>query len=161
MKTSTTIITSILILTLFTNCASSQFDKKPPFTVAKAKYQEWIGGKPGSKGTMVTIEFAEKFGDNITFDSIYFNEKATNLNVSSFNEKTMISGNFSNSDFADKMIIVDKDPKKEFGNEAPKPVTEIPFELSKNDCVISYTVNNKKRYFKIDKLQKGKTIIYP
>ncbi|MET2986402.1 hypothetical protein [Aureibaculum conchae] len=160
MKTST-IITSILILTLFTNCASSQFDKKPPFTVAKAKYQEWIGGKSGSKGTMVTIEFAEKFGNNITFDSIYFNDKTTNLSVSSFNEKTVISGNFSNSDFTDKMIIIDKDPKKEFGNKAPKPAIKIPFELSKNECVISYTVNDKKRYFKLDTLQKGKTIIYP
>ena len=161
MKTHISILSSILVLTLFTNCASSQFDINPSFTVEKAQHQEWIGGKPGSKGIMVTIEFTDKVEDNIKFDSIYFNGKSVNLSVGSFSERTVISGNFSNSDFADKMIIVDKDPKKEFGNEAPKPVTEIPFELSKNECVISYIVNDKKRYFKLDKLQKGKTIIYP
>lgn len=161
MKTSITIASSILILALFTNCASSQFDKKPPFTIKKAMYQEWIGGKPGSKGTMVTIEFANKVGSDITFDSIYFNNKSAKISVESFNEKTVLSGTFSDTKFTDKMIIMDKDPKKEFGNEAPKPIKNIPFELAKNECVISYSVNNKNRYFKLEKLQKSKTIIYP
>jgi len=149
------------VLTLFTNCASSQFDKNPSFTVEKAQHQEYVGGKPGSKGIMVTIEFTDKVEDNIEFDSIYFNGKSVNLSVGSFSERTVISGNFSNSNFTEKIVIMDKDPKKEFGNKPPKANKNFPFELSKKECVISYFVNNKKRYFKLDKVQKGKTIIYP
>ena len=161
MKTHISILSSILVLTLFTNCASSQFDKNPSFTVEKAQHQEWIGGKPGSKGIMVTIEFTDKVEDNIKFDSIYFNGKSTNLSIGSFSEKTIISGNFGNSNFSEKIVIMDKDPKKEFGNDVPKKNKELPFELSKNECVISYVINNKKLYFKLDTLQKGKAIIYP
>ena len=161
MKTPISILSSILMLTLFTNCASSQFDKKPPFTITKAQHQEWVGGKPGSKGTMVTIEFANKVEDNIQFDSIYFNNRSANISVGSFSEKTVISGNFGNSSFTEKIVIMDKDPKKEFGNEAPKSTNKLPFELSNNECVISYLIDSKKHYFKLDALQKGKTIIYP
>ncbi|MDY7394644.1 hypothetical protein UMM65_05280 [Aureibaculum sp. 2210JD6-5] len=161
MKIPVTLLSSILILSLFTNCASGQFDKKPPFTITKAQQQEWVGGKPGSKGTMVTIEFAEKIDDNIQFDSIYYNNKFVNISVDSSDEKTVISGKFNSSDVTDKMIILDKDPKKEFGNKPPSLDKKSPFELSKNECVISYTINNKKRYFKLDTLQKGKMIIYP
>ncbi len=161
MKTFVTLLFSIITLTMFTQCASSLFDKKPPFTIIKAQHQEWVGGKPGSNGTMVTIEFADKVEDNIQFNSIYFNDKSAKVIIDSFNEKTIISGNFSNSNFTDKMVVIDKDPNKEFGNEVPKPTKKNPFDLSKNECVISYIVNSKEHYFKLVTLQKGKTIIYP
>ncbi len=90
MKNSITLLSSILILTLFTSCASSQFDKKPPFTIATAQHQEWTGGKPNSKGTLITIEFAEKVNETIIFDSIYFNGKSIPLNVEYINEKTTL-----------------------------------------------------------------------
>ena len=149
------------MLILFSNCATSQFDKNPSFIITEAKYQDWIGGKPGAKGTLVTIAFAEPVDNNIQFDSIFFNNKSAKLSIDSFNEKRIITGNFSTSNSYDKIIIMDKDPKKEFGNEVPKLTKKSPFQLSKNECVISYNIKNKKHYFKLNTLKKGKTIIYP
>ena len=149
------------MLILFSNCATSQFDKNPTFIITEAKYQDWIGGKPGAKGTLVTIAFAKPVEDNIQFDSIFFNNKSAKLSIDSFNEKRIITGNFSTSNSYDKIIIMDKDPKKEFGNEVPKLTKKSPFQLSKNECVISYNIKNKKHYFKLNTLKKGKTIIYP
>ena len=34
-----------------------------------------------------------------------------------------------------------------FGNEISEPVSKSPFKLSNNECVISYSVNEKKYYF--------------
>ena len=161
MKTPITIVSSILIIILFSNCASSQFDKKPPFLVKNAKYQNWIGGKPGSKGTLITIEFNEKANENIQFDTLYFNDTFIPLKVDIIDNKTTLSGNFITSSSRDKLIIMDKNPKKEFGNEAPSLSKKSPFTLAKNECVISYTIKDKTHYFMIDTLQKGKTIIYP
>ncbi|MBJ2174076.1 hypothetical protein JBL43_07500 [Aureibaculum sp. A20] len=161
MKTPITFLICSLILILFSNCATSQFDKNPSFIITEAKYQDWIGGKPGAKGTLVTIAFAEPVEDHIQFDSIFFNDTSAKLSIDSFNEKKMITGNFSTSNSFDKIIIMDKDPKKEFGNEVPKIKKKSTFQLSKNECVISYNIKNKKHYFKLNTLKKGKTIIYP
>lgn len=148
MKTPISFLSSILLLTLFTKCASSQFDKKPPFTVTEAKHQEWTGDHPHSKGTIVTIALAEKVDTNIQFDSIYYNEKATAVKVEIIDNKTVLSGKFITTDVRDKLIIMDKDPKKEFGNKPPSVHKKLPFHLAENECVISYMINNKKHYHK-------------
>lgn len=155
MKNTITILSSFLILTVFTNCASSQFDKKPPFAVVEAKHQEWKDDQ-GLKGTLVTIAFADKVDENIQFDSIYFDNKAAPIITALIDDKTVLSGKFKAFNIADKNIIMDIDPKKEFGNKPPTIQKKSPFKLEKNECVISYTLNNKKRYFKLDSLQRGK-----
>ena len=160
MRTLTSITLSLITLIMFTQCASSQFDKKPPFTVDNAKHQKWIGGKPGSNGTLVNIELTETVSNNISFDSIYFNGEAVRVSVNSLNGKTTISGRFSTNSYKDRPLIIDSDPKKEFGNKAPILPQKIPFELAKNECVISYTINNKKHYYKLGELKKGKMIIH-
>lgn len=145
---------------MFTQCASSQFDKKPPFTVTSAKHQKWIGGKPGSGGKLVTIELTETVSNNISFDSIYFNEEAVRVSVNTLDGKTTISGRFSTNSYKDRPLIIDADPKKEFGNRIPNIKQKLPFELAKGECVISYTINDKKHYYKLEKLSKGKMIIH-
>ena len=36
-----------------------------------------------------------------------------------------------------------------------------PFKLTQNECVISYSVNGKRLYYKISNLKKGESIAYP
>ena len=45
------------------------------------------------------------------------------------------------------------DSTKEFGNVAPDISSKIPFELKKNEAVVSYYFKDKKYYFKIRDLQ--------
>ncbi len=160
MKNFTTITLSIITFTLFTQCASSQFDKKPPFTVTKAMHQEWVGGRPGSKGVLVTITLADTISNNIEFDSIYFNNKAIKLGINTADSVTVLTGNFSTKTNEGRNIIMHADPKKEMGNTPPQTSLRLPFELAEYECVISYYIKNKMHYFKLDKLAKGKPIFY-
>lgn len=150
MRNPLSILSSILLVTIFNNCASSQFDKKPPFTVQKAEYNKVIGDLPNSKTTIVTITFTEQIDPNIKFDSIYFNNKATEAKVTLIENKTTLSGNFNTQD---RLIVLDKDPKKEFGNKPILKTNNLPFKLTNKDCVVGYFLNNKKFYYKINSLK--------
>lgn len=161
MKTILTLFSSILIMALFTQCGSAQFDKNPPFTINKAYYQDWVGGRPDSKGTIVTIEFSDAAAKDVSFDSIFFKNKKVKAEHTISDYKNVLSANFILISYEDKNIIMHSDPTKEFGNKAPKKLENTPFKLSDNECVISYIIKEKKRYFKIENLIKEKTIYYP
>lgn len=146
----------LLIAFSFAQCGSAKFTKNPPFTITDAKYQSWVGGMPGSSGTIVTIGYESK--TDITFDSIYFANKTGSLQASNNNGKQSLIGTLNNTTSTEKKdLILHSDPTKEFKNEIPK-VKKLPFELTEDEAVISYKEGKKTKYFKIDKVKKGKPI---
>jgi len=160
MKTFITIALSILILTFFTQCSSAQFDKKAPFTISKAYYQDWVGGRPGSSGTILTLELTAPVSNHVIVDSLFYKGKICKLDVASFQNKHTISGNFIKTNVTDRDIIMHSDPRKEMTNNAPDVIVSFPFELTDNECVISYFIKKKKHYYKLTNLTKEKTIYY-
>ncbi|MCF6348142.1 MAG: hypothetical protein L3J20_07575 [Flavobacteriaceae bacterium] len=162
MKTLITITVSILIMTIFTQCSSAQqFDKEAPFTISKAYYQDWVGGRQGSSGILITFEIASEISKDIVLDSLFFNYKICKLEARSFNKKYSITGNFSKNTYVERNIIMDVDPRKEMANKVPDVTINFPFELSDNECIISYIIKEKRHYFKVTNLKKEKTIFYP
>lgn len=161
MKIFATIITSLFLMTLFSQCSSAQFDKTSPFTITKAYHQDWVGGRGGSKGTLVTLELTATISDKIVVDSIFFKSKKSKLNFSSFNKKHTITGNFVIAIVTDRTIIMHSDVRKEMANKVPEISTSFPFELTDKECVISYFIKEKKHYYKITNLTKEKPIFYP
>ena len=161
MKTLTTVLSSILLLTLFTKCSSQQFDKKAPFTIKKAYYQDWIGGRAGSSGTIITLELLAPVSKKITIDSIFFKNKKVSLETNKYKNKYSLIGNFVATKVPNQDIIMDADTDKEMANTAPNLSTKIPFKLADNECVISYTSKGKKHYYKVENIKKEKTIFYP
>jgi len=155
------LISGIFIITFFTHCSSAQFDKNPPFIIKKAFFQDWFGGQPNSKGTLITIEISTVLPNNIVYDSIFFKGNAKKLGYTIFEKKQLLSGNFPTAIASDKNIIMHADPLEEMGNKLPNISTSFPFELTDYECVISYIFKKKKHYFKIDKLIKEKAIYYP
>lgn len=160
MKKFIVAISSMLIMVFFTQCGSAQFDKEAPFTIHKAYYQDWFGGQPGSKGTLVTVEIS-RADESIVFDSIFFNGKIMRLGNTVSDNKQLLIGNFSTTTLSDNNIIMHSDPKEEMANKVSKPAFNYPFELTDNECVVSYIIKNKKRYYKIENLKKEKSIYYP
>ncbi len=166
MKTFITTVSSILLLSLFTNCGSAQqknsqspqFDEKAPFTIKKASYQNIIGGIPGSSQTNVTIEIISNSSQKIEFDSIYFNQKIQPINVLISGEKKLISNSFFKNTPQRKDLIMDIDPKREMGNTVPEIKQNIPFKLADSECVISYKVDGEKRYYRMKNLKKSKSV---
>ena len=161
MKSFTIIVSSILIMTLFTQCGSAQqFDKKAPFTINKAYFQEWMGGR-GSTGTTITLELTEPLSDKIIIDSLFFKNKTTPLSISNYKTKHTVTGNFISTRAVNRDLIMHADSQKEMANKVPETSSLFPFELSDNECVISYFIKDKKHYYKVTGLKKEKTVYYP
>lgn len=161
MKTFIKIYSALLIMALFTQCGAQKFDKKTPFTITKAYYQDWFGGRGASKGTKITLELKETLSNKIVLDSIFFKNKKSKLNFSNDEKKFAITGNFVSSITTDRDIIMHSDSRKEMANKVPDVLTSIPFKLSDKECVISYFMNNKKHYYKVTNLIKENPIYYP
>ena len=159
MKKFIVAITSMLIMVFFTQCGSAQFDKEAPFTIHEAYYQDWFGGQPGSRGTLVTVEIS-RVAESIVFDSIFFNGKIKKLGNTASDNKQLLIGNFPTTTLSDKNIIMHSDPKEEMSNELSEPILN-PFGLADNECVVSYIIKKKKHYFKIENIKKEKSIYYP
>ena len=149
---------SAIIIMSFSQCSSAQFDKKAPLTITDSFYKNWMGGRQGVKGVLITIK-AKAPDTDIIFDSIYFNNKAVKLGSQHQKNELTLTGNFIDSSKKDQ-LIVHADPKKEFGNRPPNISNKIPFELQDNEAVISYFIKSKKRYYKLSNIKKGKTIFY-
>lgn len=160
MKKFIAVITSILVMIFFTQCSSAQFDKEAPFTISKASYQDWFGGQPGSKGTLISLELSE-LSNSIIFDSIFFKNRMSKLDEVHTDSKLIIKGNFITASQHDRNIIMHSDPKEEMANTVSAPSINIPFELTDKECVISYFVKKKKHYYKLENLKKEKPLYYP
>jgi len=160
MKKFIVALASMLIMVFFSQCGSAQFDKEAPFTIRKAYYQDWFGGQPGSKGTLVTVEISPA-AESIVFDSIFFNGKMKRLGNTVSDNKQLLIGNFPTTTLSDKNIIMHSDPKEEMANKISKPILNYPFVLADNECVVSYIIKKKKRYYKVENLKKEKSIYYP
>ena len=148
----------IALLTFsFTNCGCAKFDKNPPFTITEANYNNWIGGQPGVSGTKIMIGYTST--KNIEFDSIFFINKATKVELYSNENKTFLIGHYSTSNTEKHNLVMDADTRKEINNKPPHQ-EKIPFELKENEAVISYKEDGKTNYFKIENVKKTKSDFY-
>jgi hypothetical protein len=152
------IILSLFITLLFLQCNSLKFVKKPPFKIEKASYNNWFGGQPGVSGTKIEIELKEN--SSIAFDSIFFRNKSTKIEINTTTKKTLLIGHFTTSKRQNRDLILDINVTKEMKNTLPD-VKQIPFELNENEAIISYKVGNKINYFKIENVEKEKSMFFP
>ena len=160
MKNKLLLITGIAtIMMSFSQCNNEQFDKKAPSTITDIFYQDWVGGRPGVRGKLVTIKMKSP-KNNMVFDSIFFNNKVIKLNSSTIGDILTLTGNFVENTYQNRDIIMSSNPKEEFGNKPTTKIAKIPFELSDNEAVISYIIKDKKRYYIVKNIKKGKAIYY-
>lgn len=146
---------TLLILVVFSKCATTQFEQNPPFVITSAVYNNWSGETSAKKGMTVNIAYTSKYV--MKFDSIYFFKRAEKLTMSKVKDKKLISANFSSKVKPD--IILDDNSTKEINNKFPE-IKKLPFELKQNEAIISYKIKDKTKYFKIKSIKKGKTIFY-
>lgn len=146
----------ILLITL-TKCASYKLESTAPFNVVSATSYSRVGGMPGSPGgTEVKIVYTAN--TEITFDSIYYQNKKAKTRTFTENKGKVVSAIFYNST-TPKDIQMHSDASKEYGNSAPNDDKEIPFTLKDDELVISYIEGSKTKYFKTGPVKKGKSVI--
>jgi hypothetical protein len=152
------ILSLLAILFSFTQCGTSILIKNPTFKVEKAFYNHWVGGQPGVSGMKLEIHL--KDASEIIFDSLYFQEKITKVEVSQKEKFTQIIGHYSTSKRQKRDVILDADATKELENTVPN-LGSFPFKLKENEAMLSYKKENKTVYFKIENIKKVRSIPFP
>lgn len=139
------------------SCVKPIFQKNPPFTITESHFQEWIGGQPGVSGTSVHI-LLSTIDENVQPDSLFFNQSKAKIDIKTAEKGYLWVANFRKS--APRDINMHSEPKEEYGNTPPK-MEVFPFELARDEAVISYYTKGKKAYYKIIGLQKKETLFFP
>ncbi len=145
-----------LIPFFFSSCCASKTticQKEAPFKVLNATYNIWDGGQPGVKGISINITI-----DNptIQLDSVYFRNNKIPLRSDSKSEKLKFTGSY-NLPYKNKDLIMSSNPLEEFGNKPHNIKPNIPFNLKKNEAVVSYFYKGKRNYYKIKNVTEIKT----
>lgn len=117
----------------------------------QAYYTTWTGGVKGA-GSGVNLFIPVAADAEIKMDTVYFRgRKGVLEKVDS--EEGLYVARFKNPG-ADKDFVMHKDPKMEYGNEVPKMIEKIPFDLAEGEAVVRYTRNGKEKFFRITNIQK-------
>lgn len=143
---------SVCLTFLFLQCKNTQFVTNPKFKITNATYHSWTGGQPGVGGINVKVELEN--ASKINFDSIYFRGRKVKAEVNSTQNKTSLLGYFSKKNKNISDLVLDKNPTKELKNTLPTKETPFPFELDKNEAVISYNNKEITKYLKITVVKK-------
>ncbi|MEZ4796924.1 MAG: hypothetical protein R2785_07120 [Flavobacteriaceae bacterium] len=147
------------IMASFSQCSSTQkLQKEAPTTFGEVYYEQWVSGiAQGPSGTNIFIEVKH---DNVQLDSVYFRGKATKLDIDKSN-KLLYIGRFISNSTEIKDVIMHKDANEEYDNKAPELPAKIPFELTPFECVVSYKVKGKTKYFKFTDIVKKESLDVP
>ncbi|WP_223267158.1 hypothetical protein [Polaribacter sp. IC073] len=152
------ILSILTIIVSFSQCGSNKFVKNPSFKVEQAVYNNWVGGQPGVTGTKLEIHL--KNAASINFDSLYFQNKITKVEVIQLDDKLQLIGHFSTSKKQKNDIILDADPAKEFQNTPPN-LEKFPFDLKDNEAILSYKKGKKTVFFKILNIKEVQAVAFP
>ncbi|MDX6745436.1 hypothetical protein SHK09_01425 [Polaribacter sp. PL03] len=152
------ILSILTILFGFSQCGSNSLVKNPPFKVEKAFYNNWVGGQPGVTGTKLEIHLLA--ADAIAFDSLYFQNKITKVEVSKLENVVQLIGHFSTSKRKNRDLVLDVDATKELQNTLPN-IKKFPFELKDNEAIVSYKKGDKTLFYKLENINKVQSIAFP
>tara|TARA_R110002049_G_scaffold114646_1_gene265892 strand:- start:11764 stop:12252 length:489 start_codon:yes stop_codon:yes gene_type:complete len=152
------ILSILTIIVGFSQCGSSKFVKEPSFNIEKAFYNYWVGGQPGVSGTKLEIHLSNS--SEIIFDSLFFQNKTTKVEVNNLDNAVQLIGHFSTSKKMKRDIILDVNSTNEIENTLPN-LKKFPFELKENEAVLSYKKGEKTVFFKIENIKEIEFKAFP
>ena len=151
------------LFAMLTSCSSQKkIVANVPFTIGDAYCQEWTGGKAESgKGMLVKIPVSEMEG--YTLEGVYFRGQMGLVTMEEENGQKFAVVNLHKNNTVPKDIIMHKDPKQEVGNKptTKKKTEDFPFELQKDEAVLSYSKNGRTKYCKVKGIKDKAALVYP
>ena len=149
IKNSMSLMILPIIMFSFSQCSSQKkLQDKSPIELQEVYCQSWVAGiQGGGSGINIFIPTNSMTYDHKPLDSVYFRGKSAKLQV--IEDKTIVYvGRFITEANKNQDLIMSSDAKEEYGNEMPKGKHGNPFDLKDNECVVSYKVGSKTKYFK-------------
>ncbi len=145
-------------------CASQKkLETSTPFTIGPAICQEWVAGKEESgSGEVIKITINEMAAEKVELQNIYFRGSMAKV-IMEMEDKGMTASARFEKHKPD--MIMHADSTKEVGNQPPKLKSkdgkEFPFELQRDEAVLSYLEDDKVKYVKITGIVDKPARIYP
>ncbi|WP_340076115.1 hypothetical protein [Leptobacterium sp. I13] len=150
------------IMLVFLNCSSSQvFQKNPPFKINEVYSEEWVNGTQGGGYGVNIHAYLFEIAENVVIDSLFYDGMGTKLEEQKVDKGLYFLAWYLKENYKKPDLIMHEDPKKEVGNTVPVTHKKIPFELEKDEAVISYIENGNKNYYKIKGIKKKPAVHYP
>ena len=150
----------LILISLFIQCKGSQpvaLQSTPPFVLAQAPYyQAWIAGIPGG-GSGINVFIPVEGTKGFDPDSLHFRGQR----VKAVYQNKRIVGRFDTPHNQKKDLVLSQNVLKEMHNSLLAAGDRSPFPLRNNACILSYQVQNKRYYYKIEALQQQPSIAYP
>ncbi len=146
----------------FSQCSSQKkLQDQAPMQLKEVYCQSWVAGvRGGGAGINIFIPTNIKTYDNTRLDSVYFRGKSAKLQI--IEDKTIVYvGRFISEANKNQDLVMSGNRKEEYGNKTPMGEEGIPFELKDDECVVSYKVGAKTKYFKIENIVEKVSIPYP
>lgn len=141
---------SLLLILSLTSCSSQKEIKKLPYHTQEVYFQKWIGGQELSgSGINFYIRFKEPFSPNYLLKRVYFQNKVAN-----FEKRDSIT---FVAQFYQKAINSLNNTKE----NDQKMTTNPKFNLQPDEAILEFVQDNKKEYFKIEKIKEKELIAYP
>ena len=127
-----------------------------PILIEAPYYQSWVAGVQGG-GRGIDVVFPVKDLNSITPDSIHFRGQR----AKAVYKNQMIVGHFSSPQNQPVDVILSNEPFAEAKNQLLPKEDRSALELESNACVLSYTAENKRYYYKITNLTQRPSTPYP
>ena len=150
----------LILFSIFSHCKVLDpltLQKNSPFKLSQIPYyQAWISGVHGG-GSGINIFIPIEEPKNFRPDSLHFRGQR----VKAVYQNKRIFACYKTTHNQNKDLILNKDVLEEMDNSLLSTVDRSPFTLKHNACILSYQVNNKRYYHKIEELQQKPSIGYP
>lgn len=140
-------VLSLMAALILMNCNNLKISKKAPFAIDKA-IAITHNDSAIAKGKLLKVQLKEPLATSIELDSVYFDNKICKITAIGPDRKEFEA--FFPDNVFENDLILERDPKKEFGNKPPQNKVKIPFELPENQCVISYRYKGKTHYYQFE-----------
>ena len=147
IKNITKLLGIILISLSITQCACTMtLEKQSPIEFTDIYYTNWVSGvKSGGFGTNLFIEVK---GSTIKLDSVFYKGKSVKLETKPINRNKYI-GRFR------------LEEKETLSDAVKNNKSAFPFQLKEDQCVVSYLVNGKTKYYKLNNIKERKDQTLP
>jgi len=162
------VLTVVILFGLFGCSSQKKLVMEAPFTIKDPSCQDYTAGREeGGSGFTLNLPIADNMGE-VTFEEVYFRGHIMKPSLVQNENGSVLVCDHRNEDLKVKPdIVMHADPKEEIGNQPPSLLKtdqkEFPFELEKDEVVISYREKGKKKmhYFKIKGVKEKLPLIYP